>query len=313
VTWGEIKPWLAKNPSIKVTEPPGLPADDDGRKLLPVTGIPWEGAHQYCKSLGGSLPHEDEWEYAARGAKLRPFPWGGDPLDLQRTNAFAGPTAKLKQVMTNDQDQTPDPDAFAIFDLMGNAREWTADLYREDKPPKNPGDESWVQDGNMSWRTVRGLPLEEKPSRPLDSYLAAYRSEMCGSGSCPKGTEQRRQYVGFRCVRHSVAGWQPATTGSNDPSPDSPAQGDDKTILADTATGSAPDQPAPAKHAAPASPSVADLMSTGKPADLQKARQILEPKVFGHKGSQVEVRELLSICKQQNDLTCVNACRAERK
>jgi formylglycine-generating enzyme required for sulfatase activity len=173
-----------------------------------VTGIPWEGALKYCKQLGASaangsrtdLPHEDEWEYAARGPRLQTFPWGNDPLDLQRTNAFAG-SGKLKPVMTSDQDQTPVPDQVAIFDMIGNAREWTADLYREDKPPKSPGDESWVQDGNMSWRTVRGLPIDEKPQHGLDGYTAAYRSEMCGSGACPKGTEQRRQYVGFRCVR----------------------------------------------------------------------------------------------------------------
>jgi len=216
VTWGEVSPWLAKNPTQKVSEPPGLPTDAAGRKLLPVTGIMWDTARLYCKSIGASLPREDEWEYAARGARLNAFPWGNDALDLQRTNAFGGATAKLKPVMTNDQDQTPVPDAVAIFDMMGNAREWTADLYREDKPPKSPGDESWVQDGNMSWRTVRGLPLEEKPQKGLDNYTAAYRSEMCGSGACPKGTEQRRQFVGFRCVRRPTGGgggggWSPAS------------------------------------------------------------------------------------------------------
>jgi formylglycine-generating enzyme required for sulfatase activity len=111
----------------------------------------------------GGLPHEDEWEYAARGQSLRRFPWGNEPLDLERTNAFAGKGATLEPVMTNDQDQTPVPDPVAIFDLMGNARKWTADLYREDLPPKSPADEAWVQDGNMSWRTVRGLPLEDRP------------------------------------------------------------------------------------------------------------------------------------------------------
>jgi len=167
VTWGEIAPWLAKNPTQKVVEPPGLPTDAAARKMLPVTGISWEAARFYCKSIGGTLPREEEWEYAARGPKLRRFPWGDQPLDLERTNAFAGKGAKLKPVMTSDEDQTPEADAVALFDMMGNAREWTADLYREDSPPKTPGtdESSWVQDGNMTWRTVRGLPLEEKAGK----------------------------------------------------------------------------------------------------------------------------------------------------
>ena len=211
VTWGEIAPWLAKNPDQKVSEPPGLPPDPGARRLLPVTGIAWDGAHQYCKSLGGALPREDEWEYAARGQTLRTFPWGNDPLDLSRTNVLVGKAGRLKPVMSNDQDQTPGSEATAIFDLMGNAREWTEDLYREDKPPKSASDESWVQDGDMSWRTVRGVPLDEKPQKGLEGYTAAYRSEMCGSGACPKGTDQRRQFVGFRCVRHVVGAATPAS------------------------------------------------------------------------------------------------------
>jgi serine/threonine protein kinase/formylglycine-generating enzyme required for sulfatase activity len=201
VTWGEITPWLAKSTSFTVDEPPGLPTSPADRKLLPVTGVSWDLAHAYCKSLNAALPREDEWELAARSDRLRRFPWGDDALDLQRTNVFGGKAAKLKPVMTNDQDQTQAPDAVAIFDLMGNAREWTADLYREDRPPKQPSDEDWVQSGGMSWRTVRGLPLEDAVPKAIDAYSATYRTEVCGSGSCPKGTAERRKFVGFRCVR----------------------------------------------------------------------------------------------------------------
>jgi len=220
VTWGEIGPWLTKNPSQKIAEPPGLPIEAAGRRLLPVTGIAWDSARLYCKSIGGTLPREDEWEYAARGPHLNAFPWGDDTIDLQRTNTLEGAGATLKPVMSTDQDQTPGPDATAIYDLMGNAREWTADLYREDTPPASADGELWVQSGNMSWRAVRGLPLEEKPQHGLDSYTAAYRTEMCGSGTCPNGTEQRRQFVGFRCVRRALPGGS-GTSGSS-PAPANP-------------------------------------------------------------------------------------------
>jgi serine/threonine-protein kinase len=206
VSWGELDPWLGKNAAAKFPLPTGIPEAADDRKKLPATGMPWDTAHEYCRSVGGALPREEEWEYAARGAKLRAYAWGSEGLDLGRTNAFGGKEAKLKSVMTNDQDQTPDDDAVALYDMMGNAQEWTADLFRTDLNPQTPSEEAWVQEGGMSWRAVRGFPLEEPPPRAMSMVNAAYRTALCASGPCPKGTEERRRFVGFRCVRHAKKG-----------------------------------------------------------------------------------------------------------
>ncbi len=74
--------------------------------------------------------------------------------------------------------------------------------------------------------------------------------------------------------------------------------------------------PPPAPHPtpqprpqAPASPSPFDLATSSNPADWQKARNILEPRVFAGHASSAEVRLLKSICKQQGDRTCVEACK----
>jgi hypothetical protein len=53
-----------------------------------------------------------------------------------------------------------------------------------------------------------------------------------------------------------------------------------------------------------------ELVKTGNPADVQRARDILEPRVFGHKASSDEVRLLKSICKSQHDSVCVQQCAA---
>jgi formylglycine-generating enzyme required for sulfatase activity len=200
VTWGELDPWLEKNPDQKFSAPPEVPEAAAQRRMLAASGVPWNSAHGYCRSIGGSLPREEEWEYAARGASLRPYAWGEEPIDLARTNALGGKSARPKQVMFSDQDRTPGSDASAIYDLMGNVQEWTEGIFIEDKPPRSPGDEEWVQHGGVTWRSVRGLPLDVQPSQ-LSAFTAAYRAEMCASGPCPKGTDERRRYVGFRCVR----------------------------------------------------------------------------------------------------------------
>jgi formylglycine-generating enzyme required for sulfatase activity len=201
VTWEEIDPWLAATPAAAFERPGSVPAEPGKRARLPVTGVPWETARAYCKSLGGAtLPSEEQWEFAARGEALRPYAWGPQPVDLLRTHAFAGPSASAVEVMSSDQDVTPGDQAHAVYDLMGNAREWTADLYRGDQP----GDDSWAQEGGITYRAVRGLPLAAA-ARNLPAEGAAYREALCATGPCPADTKSALQWVGFRCARPARA------------------------------------------------------------------------------------------------------------
>jgi serine/threonine-protein kinase len=197
VTWQELRPWLEQHPEHAVTQPTWLPVESSER--YPATAVPWTTAGAYCRSLGGSLPTEEEWEYAARGMERRPYPWGTGDVDLSKTHAYR-PGRPLSPAMTNEQDRTPGEVALAIHDLLGNAQEWTADVWREDSPGR---DESWVQSGEMSFRAVRGLPPAEEQPSSLPFIGSAHRMELCATGACPGETGHLLAYVGFRCSRRA--------------------------------------------------------------------------------------------------------------
>ena len=193
VTWSEIEPWLAaSHESLAI---PAWAADPAARASLPVTGVTWSIALDYCVSLGGSLPTEEQWEYAARGPGRRPNSWGADQLDPRLTHAYAGPNATPAMVKTSLQDQTPAP---VIYDLIGNVQEWTLGLWREDLLG---ADESWVETGTTSIRAIRGLPLGEDRPPSIQAETAAYRDHLCATGPCVDKGADLRKYVGFRCAR----------------------------------------------------------------------------------------------------------------
>jgi formylglycine-generating enzyme required for sulfatase activity len=88
----------------------------------PVTGVLWTEADAYCRwtDAAGRLPTEDEWEAAARGAQSRRFPWGAS-MERFRANVD---TALDTLVAVGSFPRGASP--FGVFDLVGNAWEWTA-------------------------------------------------------------------------------------------------------------------------------------------------------------------------------------------
>ena len=130
---------------------------------LPITGISWKEAKEYCTRVGRRLPTEAEWEYAARAGSQTENPWG-DGIDraylwyLGNSRRQLSPVGKKK------------PNAFGLHDMMGNVWEWVEDWYSEsyysNSPKLNPkGPErtsfhvirggSWVDDEDVIRVTVR--------------------------------------------------------------------------------------------------------------------------------------------------------------
>ena len=93
----------------------------------PVVWVTCEDAEAYARYIGGRLPTFAEWQYAARGADDRLFPWGHD-IDKPRCN-----TAELGAGTTTPVVSFRDGSSlFGCYDMVGNVWEWTDTPYDDE-------------------------------------------------------------------------------------------------------------------------------------------------------------------------------------
>jgi formylglycine-generating enzyme required for sulfatase activity len=180
-------PWLEVNDDqVRIQEVDGVWEPLPGFGDHPVTEVTWHGAQAYCRSRGGRLPTEAEWEKAARWnpdtGEVTRYPWGNQAPDVNLAN-YGPNVGHTTPVGSYPEGRS----ALGLYDMAGNVFEWVSDWYSPDFYADAPTDNPQGPDeGNL--RVVRGGSWGDFPFL----LRSANRGVL--------GPEGALNFIGFRCV-----------------------------------------------------------------------------------------------------------------
>jgi formylglycine-generating enzyme required for sulfatase activity len=144
VTQEQYKAIIGKNPS------------DFSGKNLPVESVSWADAVRFCRKLSSRenktyrLPTEAEWEYACRAGTQARFCFGDDESSLDAYAWYADNSDYKTHPVGQKQ-----ANAFDLYDMHGNVREWCSDWYDENYYSQSPSSDPQGPDTGSS-RVLRG-------------------------------------------------------------------------------------------------------------------------------------------------------------
>jgi formylglycine-generating enzyme required for sulfatase activity len=188
-----IAQWWRYTPGANWRHPAGPGSSIRGHENYPVVEITYADALAYAKWKGRALPSEREWEWAARAGNTKA---GLDHDQPKNANTWQG----VFPIVNSDEDGfvglAPvgcyQPNAYGLYDMIGNAWEWTSDVFAPGHKALEPSQQG-----------------EARMSAVNKSYVIKGGSFLCAPNYCmryrsgarePQEADLAASHLGFRTV-----------------------------------------------------------------------------------------------------------------
>jgi formylglycine-generating enzyme required for sulfatase activity len=170
---------------------------------FPAISMTQHAANKYAEWLSAKtgefyrLPTEAEWEYACRAGTTTPYYFGSDASKLGDFAWYSANSGGKYQKVAMKK-----PNAWGLYDMLGNVMEWTLDQYK----PYKPGAENnpWVKATQPYPHAVRGGSWNDGAGMlRCAARVASDPSWKQQDPQLPKSIwyETDAQWLGFRLVR----------------------------------------------------------------------------------------------------------------
>lgn len=170
---------------------------------FPAISMTQHAANKYAEWLSAKtgefyrLPTEAEWEYACRAGSTTPYYFGSDAAQLKDYAWYAADSGgKYQKVATKK------PNAWGLYDMLGNVMEWTLDAYAPYKAASET--DPWVRPTAPYPMSVRGGSWNDPANKvTCAARVASDPSWKEQDPQLPKSIwyETDAQWLGFRLIR----------------------------------------------------------------------------------------------------------------
>lgn len=161
VTVQQFKRFALESGNGQLLDEPFLKSNAGQGEMTPVVHVSWADAQAFVAWLNRTkpqtdsghyrLPSEAEWEYAARGGTTTRYYFGDASEHQLGLHAWYDKNSGNRQRVVGSRR----PNAYGLYDMLGNVWEWTADCWNESYRGAPADGSAWLQ-GDCSKRVVRG-------------------------------------------------------------------------------------------------------------------------------------------------------------
>lgn len=117
------------------------------REKHPVNCVDWNEARTFAKWIGGDLPSEAQWEYAARSeGKETKYPWGNMEATCEYAVMSDPKNGCGKDHTWEVCSKTKGNTTQGLCDMSGNVYEWVLDEWHDSYEGAPSDDQGWCRD-----------------------------------------------------------------------------------------------------------------------------------------------------------------------